>query len=153
MKTDELLGVLVSKGLIDKDTSRRIQKESELSHRSAEDVMHEERVVEDAVVAKAKGEALNIPYRAVDASSIPQELLDMVPEATARNYGVVPLEKNDDLLLVGMVSPDDPQAQEAARFIARKIRVNLGAYVISYGDLQNVLRRYSPYKNEITAAV
>src|SRR3989344_3370524 len=52
-----------------------------------------------------------------------------------------------------MVRPDDPKAQEALKFIARRSRLNLGVYVISYADWQEIIKKYSPYKNEIEAAV
>jgi type IV pilus assembly protein PilB len=39
------------------------------------------------------------------------------------------------------------------KFIARENHINLGVYLISYNDLQAVLRKYSPYRAEVEAAV
>lgn len=153
MKEEQLLRALLDKKLVDEKTAKRLSREAGLSNRSAEDIIYEERLVEDADVARIKSEILEIPYREVSAASIPQELLDLVPEETARTYGVVPLEKNEGMLIAGMKNPDDQKAQEALRFLARKYRVNLGVYVISYGAWQDALRRYSPYKSEIEEAV
>jgi type IV pilus assembly protein PilB len=52
-----------------------------------------------------------------------------------------------------MVHPDDLKAQDAVKFIARQAHVSLGVYLISYGDWQEVLKKYSPYRTEIAAAV
>jgi type IV pilus assembly protein PilB len=39
------------------------------------------------------------------------------------------------------------------KFIARQNHINLGVYLISYNDLQAALRKYSPYRAEVAAAV
>ena len=57
------------------------------------------------------------------------------------------------MLVVGMIHPADPQAQEALRFVAKQQKINLGVYLITPGDFDLVFRRYSPYKDEVEAAV
>ena len=54
---------------------------------------------------------------------------------------------------MGMVYPDDAKAQEALKFIAKQLRLNLGIYLITQSDWEAILRRYSPYKSEVEAAI
>jgi len=77
----------------------------------------------------------------------------LIPEETARNYKIFPVDKSENLLVVGMLNPDDNKAQEALKFIAKQQRVNLGVYLITQSDLDAILRRYSPYGSEVDAAV
>ena len=57
------------------------------------------------------------------------------------------------MLVVGMLQPDDAKAQEALKFIAKQERISLGVYLITPSDLEYIWRRYSPYQNEIQAAI
>ncbi len=81
------------------------------------------------------------------------KLFELIPEETARTYEAIPIALEDNLLIVGMVHPDDPKAQEALKFVARQNHLNLGVYLISYGDWEAVLKKYSPYRTEIAKAV
>lgn len=153
MEQERLLRTLLERGLLDEKTVRRLERESDASGKLPEAIIYDEQLVEDAQVARVKSEMLKIPYREISSGSIPQELLDSFPEETVRTYGVVPLEGKEGMLVAGMVNPDDQKSQEALRFLARRNKVTLGVYIISYGAWQDVLRRYSPYKNEIEKAV
>jgi type IV pilus assembly protein PilB len=66
---------------------------------------------------------------------------------------VVPLEASDDLFVAGMVNPDDEKAQEALRFVGKQHKVNLGIYLVPMSLWEFVLRKYSPYRSEVEAAV
>ncbi|MDO8664522.1 MAG: ATPase, T2SS/T4P/T4SS family [Candidatus Liptonbacteria bacterium] len=153
MTNEQLLEEIQKRGLINEEISNKLKKESLLSGRSAEEIIHSQRLVKDEEIGKIKSEVLKIPYKKIDASKLGDELLQLIPEETARTYGAVPISKEENLLVIGMVHPDDPKAQEVLKFIARRNRLNLGVYIISYADWQDVLKRYSPYKSEIEAAV
>ena len=79
-------------------------------------------------------------------------MISNIPEETARTYKVVPIEKTKDMLVVGMISPQDPQAQEALRFVAKQQKINLGVYLVTPGDFDLILQKYSPYKDIIDEA-
>lgn len=153
MTNEQILEEIQKKGLISEEVSSKLKKESLLSGRSAEELIHSQRLVKDEEIGRIKSEVLKIPYKKIDASKLGDELLQLIPEETARTYGAVPISKNENLLVIGMIHPDDPKAQEVLKFIARRHRLNLGVYIISYGDWQDVLKRYSPYKSEVEAAV
>ena len=153
MTNEQLLEEIQKKGLISEEISNKLKKESLLSGRSAEELIHSQRFVKDEEVGRIKSEVLKIPYKKIDALKLEDELLQLIPEETARTYGAVPISKNENLLVIGMVHPDDPKAQEVLKFIARRHKLNLGVYIISYADWQDVLKRYSPYKSEVEAAV
>jgi type II secretory ATPase GspE/PulE/Tfp pilus assembly ATPase PilB-like protein len=57
------------------------------------------------------------------------------------------------MLVIGMLNPDDSNAQDALKFIAKQLRINLGVYLVAPSVWESVLRRYSPYRSEIDAAI
>ena len=133
--------------------AEKVLKESELQGRPPEDLLYDEHLVDEIEAAKTKSELLKIPYKKIDAASIPTDLFPLIPQETSRAYRVVPVEKNKDLFVVGMLRPDDVRAQEALRFIAKREGVSLGVYIVTPSDLALVWRRYAPYRTEVESAV
>jgi len=153
MTNDELLQQLQSRGLITEAIATRLRRDAIVGNESPEDIIGRERLVPDEQVASLKSELLKVPYKKIDPNAIDERLMGIVPEETARTYHAVPISLQDNLLIVGMLHPDDAKAQEAMKFIARENHINLGVYLISYGDLQAALRKYSPYRAEVEQAV
>lgn len=153
MVADQLLQALQSKGIISAEEVAKLKREVMTSGKNLEQILYERHSTDDVKIAEAKAATLNIPYQKVSITDYDESLLQAIPEETVRAYGVAPLQKQGDMLVVGMLNPDDSRAQEALKFIARRNRLNLGVYVISYGDWQQIIRKYSPYKSEVEAAV
>jgi type IV pilus assembly protein PilB len=153
MNDEQLLAQLQSQNLIDAATATRLRRDALIGSESIESLISRQHLVDDMQVAQIKSAALKVPYKKVDPKTIDAKLLQMLPEETARTYAAIPLSFDNNLLVIGMVHPDDSQAQDAVKFIARQNRWNLGVYLISYGDWQDVLKQYSPYRNEIAKAV
>lgn len=153
MENKNLVQELIKEGLLDDEGGRKILQEAALSRRQVEDLIYERRFVDEEKVAAIKSRLLNIPYKKIDADKVTDQLLKTFPEETVRNYKVIPLELKEDLLVAGMVNPDDARAQEAIKFIAKQKRLNLGVYLITPSVWELVLRRYSPYHNLIDEAV
>ncbi len=153
MTDQELIQSLVKKELLTKPLADKVLKESEVQGRSPEDLLYEQHLADEVEVAEAKSELLKIPYKRVDPSAVSPDVLSLIPQETSRAYRVIPLEKRKDLLVVGMLRPDDVRAQEALRFIAKREGVSLGVYIVTPSDLINIWRRYAPYRTEIESAV
>ena len=153
MDEKTLLDNLIAQNLLAKDAADKLVREAVLVRKSVEELIYERRLVPEGDVAKVKSKILKIPYKKISPEDISKELLQLIPGEVARAYKLVPLSKTNDMLVVGMVHPYDPRAQEALRFIAKQQRANLGVYLITPGDLELALRQYSPYKDEIEAAV
>ncbi len=102
---------------------------------------------------KIKSELLKIPYKKVDVAGIPAVVFNLIPEDTVQNYKVIPIAKENNMLVVGMLYPDDEKAQEVLRFIGKQNKTDLGVYIIGRGDYDAALRRYNPYLNEVNAAL
>ena len=148
-----LVQELVKQNLLASEVGEKLLAEALLVRREAEDLIHEKRLVNEEDVSKIKSGLLNVPYKKIQVEEIKDEVLKIIPEETVRNYKVIPISLENDLLTVGMINPDDAKAQEALRFIAKQRRVNLGAYLISQSIWEAILRRYSPYSSEIEATV
>ncbi len=148
-----LLQELVKKNLLSQEAADKILREAFLLKKSAEDLVYERRLADEAEVAKIKSALLGVPFKKIDTGALTPELLKYIPAETSRTYFVAPLEKKDDMLVVGMLRPDNVKAQDALKFIAKQLRVNLGVYLIVPSDLERVWRKYSPFKSEVEESV
>lgn len=153
MTNEQLLDELQKANFLTEELATKLKKESTLSGRSIEELIYAGRLVDDKRVAEVKSIILKVPYKKIDFNSYDNKLLELIPEETARTYAVVPLEKKGNILVAGMLHPDDVKAVEALKFIARRQQLNLGVYLICWSDWQEMLRRYSPYRTEIAKAI
>lgn len=150
---NNLIQEIVKAGLLSETAAKKIIEEASLAGKDSEELLYERRLLDEVEAAKIKSRLLGVPYKAFKASEIASELLKVIPEETVRNYRIVPLNQTKDLLVVGMFNPADERAQGVLKFLAKQLRVNLGVYLITLSDWQEVLRRYSSYQNEVEAAV
>ncbi|MFA7201651.1 MAG: GspE/PulE family protein [Candidatus Paceibacterota bacterium] len=153
MENKVLIDALVRTSSLGEEQGRKLLQEASYANRSVEDLITERRLVPEESLLKVKSELLKVPYRVIDPATISDELFKLVPEETVRNFRVVPLAWQNEMLVVGMISPDDMKAQDALRFIAKQQKVNLGVYLISLSLWEAILRRYSPFRSEVEAAV
>jgi type IV pilus assembly protein PilB len=153
MTDDQLLDQIQKQGLLPAATATRLRRDIIVSGESAEAIIQRERLVSDVKIAELKSATVNVPYQKIDTQAIDEKLFGFISEETARTYGVVPISLTDNLFVVGMLHPDNAKAQDAVKFVARQNHLNLGVYLISYGDWEAVIRRYSPYRSEIAKAV
>ncbi len=153
MTDQELVQALVSKGVLRDAEKAELEKTTRFGGTSLEDALYARRSVSEEEVAAVKSELLGVPYRAVDVAAIPDDLFKAIPRETSLTYRVMPVGREKNMLVVGMLRPDDPRAQEALRFIAKREGVSLGVYLITPSTLNAAWRRYAPYRTEVESAV
>ena len=69
------------------------------------------------------------------------------------HYRFLPVEKNGNNLIVGMVNPDDVEGREALKFISVKNGFIPDVYVILNSDFENVSQKYRNLGKEVTSAI
>ncbi|MEK7555314.1 MAG: GspE/PulE family protein [Patescibacteria group bacterium] len=153
MDNKTLINELTKQGLLNEDLAQKILQESSLTRQNAEILIYERRLANEEAVAAIKSKLLGVPYKKIKSEDISDEILKIISEETVRNYKVIPISRSDELLVVGMLDPDNSKAQEVLKFIAKQLKVNLGVYLIIPSIWEIILRRYSPFKSEVEQAV
>ena len=88
-----------------------------------------------------------------EIESITANVLKEIPEEAARQYKIVPLGSDKNIIKIGMLNPDDYTAKEAVRFITLSNNKNLELYVISYELYKQVLNQYRTSRSQIKEAL
>jgi len=153
MDNNILIQELLKENLLDQETAKKILQDAEATKENVEEIIINQRLVDDEALTQIKSRLLNIPLKRIKPEDINENLIKKIPQETIRNYKVVPLSLTDGLLTIGMVYPDDSKAQDVLRFIANKEGVNLGAYLITHSDFEAVLRKIAPYRSEVAEAM
>jgi hypothetical protein len=55
----------------------------------------------------SKGEYFGLPYRDLEEKEVSYDVLNYVPEESARFYKIVPIGINDNVLEIGVVEPEN----------------------------------------------
>ena len=144
-----LLQQLVQKGLIDKEKANSLEFEIKNSGKREEELILEKGIVPEKVLFELKSENLKIPLREVVVEQVPLKTLELIPEETIRYYQMIPLNKTEKFLEIGMVYPEDFQSQEALKFLARQGGFNYKVFLITPTTFNNLLKQYRTLKREV----
>ncbi len=145
-----LLKYLLENGKISKPLAEKIEKESEVLEKRIEEILIEREILSEDELAQIKSKLLGLPCRFLkEDEKIPSEVLNLIPEEVSKNYQIIALGKKGNVLEVGMVYPEDEKAQEALKFLARKLNVDLEIYLIRKKDLEIAWRGYELFDKEL----
>ena len=144
--------VLYAKKLITSDQLSAIKFEHVQSGKSTELIVKERGYVGSDDYVKAFGEVYGIEY--INLSETPKDpkLVDIIPNAVAKKYRIVPFALKEDLLSVAMVDPLDLQTIE---FIERKTGYKVVPFVTSEKEIEAVIEEQhgKAIGEEISAAL
>ncbi len=155
MVQEELfLSTLIQRGLIKQSEASSLLQEAQGLEKNVEELINERKLVDEKILAQLKGELFNLPIKQFAKDEIiPQSVLNLIPEDTARFYNVIAFNKENNVLEIGMVYPNNLKAQEALKFTASRLNLDLRVYIITLTDLKNILTQYQTFTKEFKALV
>ncbi|MDZ7587197.1 MAG: hypothetical protein U0946_05540, partial [Patescibacteria group bacterium] len=150
----KLLELLWKQEKLKKEDYDRVAAEILAELSSAEDLLIKHNLVSETVIAQAKAEVLKVPYIDVSATSISPEALNLLPEAVAEKYLVLPFafDKEKQTLSIVMANPVDLQALS---FIEKKTGMRLQPFLGETSKLiKQIKERYAQsLSTEVTEAL
>lgn len=102
---------------------------------------------------QAQAEALGVPYLDAVPQNIDKEVLTLIPEDSARKYGMAAFEKQGELLSVGMINPQNFEALNVLRFLAEKEQLEIEIYLISEKVFSEIAKSYTGTDNALKEAI
>ncbi len=101
----------------------------------------------------SKGEYFGLPFKDMDEKDISYDVLNYVPEESARFYKIVPIGVENNVLEIGVVEPENIETQNALAFISSRVSMPIKAYLISYADFEKIFLSYRSLTGEVTQAL
>lgn len=130
-----------------------MKMEAKESNGAIEEIILKEKILSEEALFKLKSQLLKIPLKQIVPEKISPEVLELIPKESAQYYKIIPLKKGKDSFEVGMVYPEDNQAQEALKFLARQGRLSYSFFLITLSDFKKCLERYRVPQQEMKKAL
>ncbi len=88
-----------------------------------------------------------------DGAKVSEDFVKILPREAADRYKMAIIEKNEKILKVGMVDPNNIESQDALRFILNRNNLQAEVYAISEIDFRRMLKNYDIVKETIGEAL
>ncbi len=149
----EVLQQLTQSGVLDAEKVSAIE-----SLVAQEAVSYEEAMlrsgVSPEVVRNAFATYFGVPPHTFNENeSVPQSVLEYIPEESARHYRLMPVRVEDDILVVAANDPDSLQVREALNFISTKHNMPFKFVFMLNRDIEQALSVYDSLSGEVGDAL
>lgn len=134
-----LVELLLERGLLTPTQIEHVENQAREQKKSIEQIIKEETLVYPEPLAQLKAELIGVPYIDLQTIRIDEHAMHDVSPRAATTYRFIPFSQKKNKLLVAMDSPDDYQAMEAVRFIAKKNNLTPEIYCASSEGITRAL--------------
>ncbi len=149
----DVLERLLQSGAITEEDSLEIGAKSNDLGFSLERALLQKEVPKE-VVLNAFAEEFGVPgYLIGKDESVPHEILQYLPEESARHYQIVPLKIEDSVLIIGANNPDNLKVREVLNFISLQYDLPSKLVFVLESDIEKVLESYESLSGEIGEAL
>lgn len=108
-------------------------------HVPLEDELVAENLISEQLLFETVANALKIPFTDLTNVSIRRDVLTLLPEPIIQVHNVVPFDKTDQEVKVGLVDPDDVQIID---FIEKKTGLHVIVHQTTPSSVKSVLKQY-----------
>lgn len=140
--------ILFKGGQINADQLSAIKLESINSGLPVEKILIQHNLVPLDKITQAKAQILNIPYIKLEGRAIAADVLNLIPEAAARRYIIIPFEKKGEELLVAMADPLDIQISQ---FVEKRAGLRVKPFLAQEKDILKAIS--DQYAQNLTSEV
>lgn len=144
--------VLFRQGLITSEQLSSIKLEAINTGQPSEKIIQMHNLVSPAKLVEARAQLMGVPFISLEGKGISTEVLNLIPEAVATRYRLIPFDKKGNKLFVAMIDPLDLQV---IQFIEKKSGLFVKPYLaLSEDILKAINEQYSQnLTTEVTSAL
>jgi len=147
----EIIDLLLKESLVTLDQVAKAKEEVKRTGIKLEKALEKLGFITEEDIAKAKADAMGVPYMNLEDYVMDVSLTQLIPESVAHKYKAVPLFKIMDSLTVAMVDPRNIEALDNIRRIAKV--GNVEPVLVSTRSIGQVLDAYYGEGNSVEEIV
>lgn len=102
---------------------------------------------------EAEGEYYGMPFKDMENLEVSFDVLNYVPEESARFYKIIPIGVEDNVVHIGVVDPNNAETQNALSFISSRISMPVKAFMIRESDFERLVQSYKGLTGEVNQAL
>ncbi len=144
-----LVGQLTRDGVLTSQLVDDVQKEAIIKEKDFGQVLVERGIVTDEALLELKSKIYNLPVVDTAGAEVDKELSKEIPENVINVYKFIPFARDQNLIKVALVNPENIDALEALKFIATDRNVQFEKYLISYKNFEALRRNYRNLVTEV----
>ncbi len=148
-----LIEELAKRKIIDKATKESLIEEIKSTKEREEEILLDRGLVSEDFLFNLKSYLLGLEFVKVAEQDISPVILDLIPRDSAEFYKMVPLKKEQEIVTVGMVFPDDLRAQEALKFLSRQQKFEYKICLITLSNFKDIFKKYQSLGKEVKTAL
>ncbi len=148
-----LIEELIKRNVISQDQVSGLESEAQKNEREFGQVLIDKGLLTDEQLLDLKSQLYRLPIINLQETELNKEALKEVSEEVVSFYKVGPLDKEDNILKVGITNPEDLNALEALKFVAANKGLTLDKYLISYRDYDTIIKNYRTLSGEVGQAL
>lgn len=148
-----LIKELVKKGVLSEDQASSLEYEVKSSDKTEEELLIARGMIPEKELFRLKSRLLKIPLKSVYPGDVDLDLLKLIPKKSAEHYKMVPLGKRGDVLIIGVVYPDDIKVKDAVEFLSRQGNFSYDVFLITPTTYKAIFKKYRGLKKEVSRAL
>jgi len=144
---------LISNNIADKHIIDKAFEESKKESLDIFDVLINKKVADEEELTRIKADFLEIPYIELKDKVIDSETLKEVTEKAALFYKFIPFEKNDKLVKIAIIDPNNTEAIDALKFISIRHKIKTELYLVSKNSFYGAVKQYQKVDDELKSVL
>ncbi|MDE2031125.1 MAG: type II/IV secretion system protein [Patescibacteria group bacterium] len=102
---------------------------------------------------RIKSELFNIPIKDIDPTTVAQDTLKLIPADATKMYHFLPIGLTDSVLEIGILDPENIQANDAITFITAKLDKPYKLFLIKTSVYNKLLENYEGIDSQVDQAL
>lgn len=128
--------ILLKQGILTVPQVSALKQEEAHTGQPAERILLQHGMVSIDQIYNAKAVMMGVPYVKLENHGIATDILELVPEAVAKRYRLIPFERKDNQLLLAMADPLDVQV---VQFVEKKSGMQVVPYLAVPEEIVNAV--------------
>ncbi|MBU1289892.1 Flp pilus assembly complex ATPase component TadA [Patescibacteria group bacterium] len=139
VEDSQLKAFILDAGLIAKENLKEAEKKAKETKEQLAHFLVKEKLITQEQLIRLEAYILGIPFVNLEKETIPDEILQIIPEPIARRHNIIAFRKKGRELEVAMLNPEDIQTIE---FIKKKSDLKILPRLTNPISIKNALAQY-----------
>lgn len=139
LPSQKLPEILESNKVLSRDEIGKLKGEAECAALSLEECVIKKHLITQELLYKAGAQFFKLPFVVLLGQIIPQSVLRLIPEPIASSHQIVAYAKENDILKVAVLDPEDLQTIE---FVEKKTGLKVSVAITDPESLKDALKQY-----------
>lgn len=139
VEDSQIKAFILDSDLTTKEKLDKAEKKAKETNQQLAQVLVKDKIISQKQLIKLQAYILGIPFVNLEKETIPEEILQIIPEPIARRHNIIAFRKKGKELEVAMLDPADLQTIE---FIKKKSDLKILPRLTNLASIKSALKQY-----------